>query len=103
MRRFLPVWFGQTVSLAGSGLTSFGLGVWVYQSTGSVTRFALMSLFIVLPGILFSPFVGVLIDRWKRRWAVASSDCGSALVVLIISLLLWSHRLQIWHLYVLLG
>ena len=45
MRVFIIIWLGQMVSLIGSGLTGFALGVWVYQRTGSVTQFALISLF----------------------------------------------------------
>lgn len=57
MRVFLLVWFGQLVSLTGSGLTSFALGVWVYQRTSSVTQFSLILLFALLPSILISPIV----------------------------------------------
>ena len=39
---FFLVWFGQLISLIGSGLTSLALGVWVYQRTGSVTQFSLI-------------------------------------------------------------
>ncbi len=61
---FLLIWFGQSVSLLGSSLTGFALGVWVYQRAGSVTQFALISLFTALPGIVISPIAGALVDRW---------------------------------------
>jgi DHA3 family macrolide efflux protein-like MFS transporter len=41
-RVFGIVWGGQLVSLVGSGLTSFVLGLWVLQRTQSVTQFALI-------------------------------------------------------------
>src|SRR5437868_13858431 len=68
MRIFGIVWFGQFVSLIGSGLTSFVLGLWVYQLTGSVTQFALILFSGTLPRILLSPLAGALADRWDRRW-----------------------------------
>ena len=68
MRIFGIVWLGQFVSLIGSGLTSFVLGLWVYQLTGSVTQFALILLSGTLPRILLSPLAGALADRWDRRW-----------------------------------
>ena len=40
MITFVTVWLGQVVSLVGSGLTSFALGVWVFERTGSATAFA---------------------------------------------------------------
>ena len=38
-RPFLILWLGQVVSLVGSGLTRFALGVWVFEQTGSSNRF----------------------------------------------------------------
>ncbi len=64
---FGGVWFGQVISFIGSGLTSFALGVWVLQTTGEITQYALISMFFVLPGVLLGPLAGTLIDRWDRR------------------------------------
>ncbi len=33
MRAFFTIWSGQLVSLLGSQLTGFALGVWVYDQT----------------------------------------------------------------------
>ena len=52
MRIFGIVWVGQLVSIIGSSLTGFGLGVWVYQGTSSVTQFAFITVCVALPGIL---------------------------------------------------
>ena len=97
---FALIWFGQSVSLIGSGLTGFALGVWVYQRTGSVTQFAFISLFTALPGIVFSPIAGALVDRWDRRWAMILSDCGAGLCTLSLALLLLAGRLQVWQIYI---
>jgi len=102
-RTFLLIWFGQLISLTGSGLTGFALGVWVFQHAGSVTQFALISLFTTLPGIVFSPFAGALVDRWDRRWAMILSDAGAALSTLSIALLLSAGWLKIWHIYLLMA
>jgi hypothetical protein len=74
MTTSIVVWSGQLVSVVGSGLTSFGLGVWIYQRTGSATRFALVGLFAVLPKIALSPLAGALADRWNRRRAMVLGD-----------------------------
>src|SRR4028118_1591970 len=70
LRTFGLMWFGQLVSLAGSTLTRFALGVWVYERTGSATQFALITLFAFVPGLLAAPFAGALVDRWDRRWTL---------------------------------
>lgn len=96
---FMIVWFGQVVSFIGSGLTSFALGVQVYQTTGSITRFALISLFTVLPGVILGPLAGALTDRWDRRKAMILSDIGGGVSTLAIVLLVVGNRLELWHIY----
>src|SRR4028118_83911 len=103
MRVFLLVWFGQLVSLIGSGLTNFALGVWVYQRTGSVTQFSLILLFAVLPSILISPVAGAMVDRWNRRVSMILSDSGAGITTVAIALLLATGSLEIWHIYLAVG
>ena len=67
MNKFLIIWFGQVISMLGSGLTAFALGVWIFQKTGQATPFALTILFSNLPRILLLPVAGSLADRWNRR------------------------------------
>ena len=100
MRVFTIVWAGQFVSLIGSGLTGFALGVWVYLTTGSVTQFSLILLSTIVPAIVMSPFAGALVDRWDRRKAMLLSDSGAALSTLVIAVLLITNRLEIWHIYI---
>ncbi|MEG4574237.1 MFS transporter [Microcoleus sp. N3A4] len=99
MRVFLLVWFGQLVSLIGSGLTSFALGVWVYQRTGSVTQFSLILLSAMLPSILISPVAGAFVDRWNRRWCMILSDSGAGITTVAMALLLTTGNLEIWDIY----
>lgn len=99
MRTFFVIWFGQLVSLVGSGLTGFAMGVWLYQETGSVTLFALSNLCFVLPQMLFSPLAGALVDRWDRRRAMILSDTGAGLSTLFLALMLFAGRLEVWHVY----
>ncbi len=103
LRTFSVVWLGQLVSLVGSGLTGFALGVWVFQSTGSVTKFALISVAATLPTVLLSPVAGVLVDRWSRRRVMILADCGSAVGTIAVAVLLATDRLEIWHIYVAMG
>jgi DHA3 family macrolide efflux protein-like MFS transporter len=99
MLAFGIVWIGQVISFIGSGMSSFALGVWVYQKTGSITQFALTSLFIVLPRVVLGPLAGVLVDRWDRRHVMMVSDAGGGLSILAIGLLSLAGRLEIWQIY----
>lgn len=99
MRSFNIIWIGQLFSLLGSELTGFALGIWVYQNTGSVTQFALISFFTIIPGLVLSPIIGALVDRWDRRRIMIFSDTGAALSTLFIATLLWGGQLETWHIY----
>lgn len=103
MRTFFIIWIGQFVSLIGSGLTGFALGVWIFLKTGSVTQFTLIALSAAVPGILASPFAGALVDRWDRRWVMILSDCGAGFCTLAIAALLYTQHLSVWHIYVATG
>jgi len=98
-RAFTVVWFGQMISFIGSGLTSFALGVWVFQTTGDITHYALISMFFVLPGVLLGPLAGTLVDRWDRRKAMLISDLGAGLTTLSIGVVYLLGGLQVWYIY----
>jgi len=96
MRAFFTIWTGQLVSLIGSQLTGFAMGVWVYQQTRSVLLLALVQVAQQAPYVLLSPIAGVLADRWNRRTAMIVSDFGAGLAVLAAGALYLTHHLQIW-------
>lgn len=103
MRTFFIVWIGQVISLLGSKLTEFALGFWIleqtFQETGTITQFALTVLFIYLPKVIISPLAGVLVDRWNRRYAMILSDLGTGIITSVVLLLVLSHHLEVWHIY----
>lgn len=103
MSVFFVMWSGQLVSIVGSTMTGFALGVWVYEQTGSATKFALIYLFAMLPGILILPVAGALVDRWDRRWVIILSDLGSGISTLAIAFLLYTGQLQTWQIYIATG
>ena len=96
MRAFFTIWFGQLISLVGSQLTGFALGVWVYDETRSVLWLALTQIALSAPYVILSPLAGVLVDRWNRRTAMIVSDFGSGLAVLAVAVLFISGHLQPW-------
>jgi DHA3 family macrolide efflux protein-like MFS transporter len=100
VKKFYVIWTGQIISMLGSGLSGFGLGVWIYLKTGSATQFALIALFMMLPNLIVGPLGGILADRFDRRKLLAISDCGQAAGTLVMAVLLFSGRLEVWHIYV---
>jgi DHA3 family macrolide efflux protein-like MFS transporter len=100
---FLAVWGGQFISLLGSQVTAFALGIWVFKENGAVTPVALIILSLTLPEILVSPFAGALTDRWDRKRVMMFSDVTSALATSLAALLVYIGHLPVWMICVLAG
>lgn len=82
--KFMLLWAGELVSAIGGGLTSFGLGVYVFNQTGSAASMALVTLLAFLPTLLLSVPAGVLADRYDRRLLMMIGDGCSALGIIYI-------------------
>ena len=100
MKSFTTIWLGQIVSLLGSAMTWFAFTIWAWQKTGQVTALSTISFFAFLPTVLFTPFAGVLVDRWNRKLVLMLSDMASALGTLAALILYATDNLQIWHIYI---
>lgn len=84
--KFIVLWFGDLISQIGGGLTSFGLGVYIYNKTGSAAQMALITLLGFLPTLVLSVPAGVLADMYDRRKLMMIGDGCSALGILYILL-----------------
>lgn len=102
-KAFNLLWFSQTISLLGSGMTRFALLIWAYQTEGTATALALLGFSITITYVIASPLAGVLVDRWDRRKVMFFSDLGSGLMTAIVLILFLMGRLEIWHLFVMKG
>ena len=83
-KKFLLLWAGELISSIGGGLTSFGLGVYIFAQTGSAASMAIVTLLGFLPTLLLSVPAGVLADRFDRRLLMILGDGCSALGILYI-------------------
>jgi len=86
VKKFLLLWLGESVSTIGSGMTSFGVGIYVFQQTHSALWVSLAALFAFLPTVLLSPFAAVLSDRFDRRLLMLLGDLLSVVGVIIVLL-----------------
>jgi MFS family permease len=104
LRTFLTVLLGQLISFVGSGLSSFALGIHVYEKSGSIAQFSLTAFSFYLPQLLLSPIAGVFIDRWDRKVAMLVADVGAGLSVLAGFAMVYASEagyfaLENWHLF----
>jgi DHA3 family macrolide efflux protein-like MFS transporter len=99
MRGFRMLWAGQVVSLLGSGLASFALGVWVYERTGSVMQYAVIFLLALLPGIVMFPVAGMAADRFSRRAILLLCDAAGIACMATLATLYAADALRPWDIY----
>lgn len=99
-RPFWLLWIGETISLVGTQLAAFAMGVWIYEQTGSALTLAGSSVAAILPSLLMVPIAGSIVDNLDKRLVMIVADAASAILTLCILLLLLTDSLTIGHLYV---
>lgn len=99
MKGFIIILLGQIVSVVGSGMTRFALGVWILEETGSPTQYGLFVFMFMFAGILVSLVSGPLIDRWNRRRILIGSDTIAWMSTLVLILLFFFGDLKFWHIF----
>jgi MFS family permease len=68
--------------------------------THSPSAVAFVFIASTLPGVFCSPFIGVLVDRFDRKWISTISDALQAVLLLLLCVIGFRGLLQPWHLYV---
>lgn len=98
---FMTVWIGQTISTFGLQMTGFALSIWTFHQSNSVIAFGLVIAAQLGPALVFSPFAGVLIDRYDRKKMMVICDIGMFCVCLVLLGLTLKSRLDINYVVIL--
>lgn len=101
LKSYLLLWATQAFSGLGSGMTSFALVLWLYQTSGSALQTALMSVCSYAPYVVMSIFAGTLSDRWDKRRTMLVCDLLAAASTVAILILYKTGQLAPWHMYLL--
>ncbi len=98
---FRRLFVGRSVSAVGDKFFSIAIAWWVLSSAGEGSKFhlGLVMAVNVLPVIIFGPLLGTLSDRSDKRRVMLAADAARAALVLLLGLLLWSGRLNLYWLY----
>ena len=96
-KKFLLLWVGEFISSIGGGLTSFGLGVYIFNQTGSAASMGIVTLLGFLPTLLLGVPAGVLADRYDRRLLMMIGDGLSAIGVIYILVSMWMQEVTLWQ------
>ncbi|MFN8496667.1 MAG: MFS transporter [Anaerolineae bacterium] len=94
-------WLGQLVSLTGTWMQTIGQSWLVLQLTGSPLAVGIVTALQTLPILLFTLFGGVFADRVPKRKFLLLTQVISALQALILGVLVYTGKVQLWEVYVL--
>lgn len=98
-RNYRYLWLGYLVSQIGDWFNLLASAALIAALTNTGTALSYLFLARFLPQFLFSPFAGVLADRYDRRWVMIVSDVLRGVTVL--GFLLVREPSQVWLFYLL--
>jgi MFS family permease len=98
-RPLLFVFIANMISMFGSGMNSAAVAWYILQATHNEMALGMFVVLQTVPAMLLIPFSGVLIDREDRRRLVMWLDALRAVIIVIVAILAFRHRVQVWELY----
>lgn len=101
--RYRPYrWFfgGHLLSWIGNSMQVIANSWLALLLTGSPSAVAYVFIATTLPGLICSPFIGVLVDRFDRKWISTINDAFQSLLLLVLFVIGIRGQLQVWHIYV---
>jgi len=96
-------WLGQIISWIGTWMQRTAQAWLVYTLTDSPFALGLLGVFQFVPMLLFSLFAGVLVDRFCKKRLIVYTQVGFMLQAFILAFLVWSGRVEYWHVLLLTG
>jgi MFS family permease len=93
------VFAANVISMLGSGMNSAAVAWYILQATHSEMALGTFAVLQTIPAMLMLPFTGVIIDREDRRRLVMWLDAVRAVIIVMVAILAFQHRVQVWQLY----
>ncbi|SCY61427.1 MFS transporter [Alkaliphilus peptidifermentans] len=90
---------GKLVSVFGSSIYTFAIGLYVLQLTGSGLNFAMTLVLGTIPMVMINPVAGVLADRVAKKKLVVAMDILNGILLLgvyFLSLIFGMHLAMIY-------
>lgn len=99
-KSYLVMMAAKIISRFGDSIDSIAYSWMVYVLTGSEVLMGTLFALNFIPGIAFSLFTGVLVDRWSKKMIVIIANTGRGLMVILTAMLYFTGYLQPWHLFI---
>ncbi len=100
-RRFLLLWSGLLISIAGSQMQLWALFWHIRTITDQPIALGMVGLARIVPVIIFSLIGGAVADVLNRRRILFLTQSGMALVALALGWLTLTGQIDLWHIYLL--
>jgi predicted MFS family arabinose efflux permease len=100
-RDFRLLWLGAITSTIGTFMQTLAQAWLVYTLTGSALLLGFDGFLSTGPMLLFSLFGGVVADRMARKKIMMASQIAQGTFALVLAVLIWTHTVQIWHVFLL--
>lgn len=97
---FRLYFIGQGISLCGTWMQTIAMSWLVLELTHSGTMLGLVTAAQFTPILLFGVWGGVIADRFDKRKILYVTQTIFGLLALIIGLLIVSHRIELWMVYI---
>ena len=95
-KNIIILWQGQLISAFGDSVYNIALGFWVLQKTGSTMLMATIMAVSAIPGLIVSPFAGVVVDRQNKKILVILMDSIRGVSILLVAAAAYFNMLAIW-------
>ncbi|MFD6244779.1 MFS transporter [Streptomyces roseolus] len=93
------LWFGNTVSWVGQGMTTLAISLQVYDITGSAFSVGLVGLFSLVPLVAFGLYGGAIADTVDRRTLGLVGATGAAALSAALATAAFAGFHRVWFLY----
>jgi MFS family permease len=101
IRNFRLYFTAQLISVSGTWMQTVAQAWLVLHLTGSGVDLGIVVGLQFLPMLLFGPFGGLVADRTNKRRLLFVTQTGGGLLALALGVLVVSHQVQLWQVYVL--
>lgn len=89
----------QFVSVMGNMIYEIALGFWVLAFTGSPALMGILMATSLIPGVLFSPFAGVVADRTNRKKLMVITDLIRGITIILVAAAALTGTLELWMVF----
>ncbi len=100
IRDFRLLWLGQSISILGDQFYLVALPWLVLHLTGSGLMLGTILLTATLTRVAFQLVGGAISDMFSQRKMMIASSLLRAIVCAVLTALVFSHRIQLWHLFI---